>query len=584
MGLNDKSGKAIREAIERFVKSLVRTDVQKAPFDKTKNGRIVEIKPTGYTVEIENKEYPNVQAINGATLNLNDIVVCRLPNNQMSQIHIVGKLVGNIAVSGEYANNGLLTVKRNGTEIGTFSANQSADTEIDIEVPTKTSDLENDSNFVTSSALATELAKKVNDMTIGVYNGTAGNPKPVKFLSVNYADCNSEEGVFIKVSMVSGHGNGMSYVFLQDAFFNVDFNGNVSVQSYKYFGVNISYNGISRQYGDIFWVIDTTNEIVDFYALMGQYATVYSSPYKRLNTSTKGVITQPTTATVYSTGTQNWANQGNIARLADIESYVNARMPVCFTAGATSAKTVTIDDFTLREGGMINVYFVNTNTASGITLNINNTGAKTVQIDGGAATSANFDAGWHTFYYDGTYYNTGTSMLPSVANVVTLTGNQTISGTKTFNSAIVSNNGMTSGTTTRLASDLGWTRKQSFSIATGSSLKVPFSTNTHYRIYFATAPMSLQTYGDLDITFRYLDRSGTVQTTTSPIILKGAFADIVTSSSTGVSGTVSIDGFSAAHMSPLIADVNLCDGIKIIAYSGVGCFGVIYEFHGTNNA
>lgn len=583
MGLNDKSGKAIREAIERFVKSLVRTDVQKAPFNKTKNGRIVSVTPTGYTVEIENKVYPNMLSVNGATLTEGDVVVCELPNNQMSQSYILGKLVSNIKNPAQ-ANNGLLTLKKNGSEIGRFSANQSTDTDINIVVPTKTSELENDSNFVTSNTLSTELSKKVNDMTIGIYNGTAGNPKPVKILSIDYTNCDSENGVFVKISMVSGHGNGVSYAFLQDSFFNVDYNGNVSVQSYKYFGANITYNGVARQYGDIFWVNDTTNKIVDFYILMGQYATVYSSPYKRLNASTKGVIDQGTTLSIYSSGTQSWANQSDIARLQDIENYIESKMPICFTDGSTSSKTVTIDNFTLRDGGMINVYFVNANRASGITLNINNTGAKAVQIDGGAVTAANFDAGWHTFYYDGTYYNTGTSLLPSAANVVTLTGNQTISGTKTFNSAIVSNNGMTSGTTTRLASDLGWTRKQSFSIATGSSLKVPFSTNSHYRIYFETAPMSLQTYGDLDITFRYLDRSGAVQTTKSPIILKGAFADIVTSSSTGVYGTVSIDGFSAAHMSPLIADVNLSDGIKIIAYSGVGCFGVIYEFHGTNNA
>lgn len=100
MALDGKSGKVIREAIENYVKSLVRTNVEKAPFNKTKNGRIVSVSPTGYTVEIENKEYPNVQAINATALQVNDIVVCSVPNNQMSQMYIIGKLVSFIAVSG----------------------------------------------------------------------------------------------------------------------------------------------------------------------------------------------------------------------------------------------------------------------------------------------------------------------------------------------------------------------------------------------------------------------------------------------------------------------------------------------------
>ena len=96
MGLNDKSGKSIREAIERFVKNLVKTGVQKAPFNKTKNGRIVSISPTGYTVEIENKEYPNMLAIDGVYLEVGNVVVCSVPNNQMSQAYIVGRLVQSI--------------------------------------------------------------------------------------------------------------------------------------------------------------------------------------------------------------------------------------------------------------------------------------------------------------------------------------------------------------------------------------------------------------------------------------------------------------------------------------------------------
>lgn len=47
------------------------------------------------------------------------------------------------------ANNGVLTIQRNGTSLGTFSANQSTNKTINIVVPVNTSDLTNDSNFAT---------------------------------------------------------------------------------------------------------------------------------------------------------------------------------------------------------------------------------------------------------------------------------------------------------------------------------------------------------------------------------------------------------------------------------------------------
>ena len=44
---------------------------------------------------------------------------------------------------------GTLTIQQNGTTVGTFSANQATDETVNIEVPTKTSDLNNDSGFIT---------------------------------------------------------------------------------------------------------------------------------------------------------------------------------------------------------------------------------------------------------------------------------------------------------------------------------------------------------------------------------------------------------------------------------------------------
>jgi len=57
-----------------------------------------------------------------------------------------------IAASQPTVNNGKLTIQKNGEQVQTFTANQSGNVTANIEVPTKTSDLENDSDFVVDAS------------------------------------------------------------------------------------------------------------------------------------------------------------------------------------------------------------------------------------------------------------------------------------------------------------------------------------------------------------------------------------------------------------------------------------------------
>ena len=77
----------------------------------------------------------------------------------------------------------------------------------------------------------------------------------------------------------------------------------------------------------------------------------------------------------------------------------------CDTAAATAAKVVACTGFALKTGGVIRVKFTVTNTASNPTLNVNNTGAKAVYYRG-AAISAGYLAAKrvYEFVYDGTNY------------------------------------------------------------------------------------------------------------------------------------------------------------------------------------
>jgi len=73
---------------------------------------------------------------------------------------------------------GTLTIQKNGDTVGTFSANQATDEAIDIEVPTKTSDLNNDSGFITGVSW-NDVADKPSFATVatsGSYTDLSDKP------------------------------------------------------------------------------------------------------------------------------------------------------------------------------------------------------------------------------------------------------------------------------------------------------------------------------------------------------------------------------------------------------------------------
>ena len=56
-----------------------------------------------------------------------------------------------------------MTIQKNGANVATFGANQSENATANISVPTKTSQLENDSNFATTADIPTKTSQLQND-------------------------------------------------------------------------------------------------------------------------------------------------------------------------------------------------------------------------------------------------------------------------------------------------------------------------------------------------------------------------------------------------------------------------------------
>lgn len=63
------------------IKHLIQTAIDKAPFDKTYNGRVLSVNGDKYTVLINGKEYPDTVALYGSNFNIGDIVRVTFPQN-----------------------------------------------------------------------------------------------------------------------------------------------------------------------------------------------------------------------------------------------------------------------------------------------------------------------------------------------------------------------------------------------------------------------------------------------------------------------------------------------------------------------
>lgn len=111
-------------------------------------------------------------------------------------------------------------------------------------------------------------------------------------------------------------------------------------------------------------------------------------------------------------------------------------MPHCVTAAATKAKTATCTYYALRADSYFPILFRYSNSnKTGITLNINDTGAKPIYIDGEPSSSTNYTlpAGIYIAYYDGVSYYINPTAMDSIPFTETIS--EKFDGTIPTNSA-----------------------------------------------------------------------------------------------------------------------------------------------------
>lgn len=234
-------------------------------------------------------------------------------------------------------------------------------------VPTKVSAFTNDAGYLTShqslAAYRTATAQdaidagKVDDYTLSLACPTAGNPRPAKFLTVNYFGTDSNNAIFVKLSAMSCHPNGSSYKFAENIIIGVNYIGGVGIDVQQSIRTTCGeIDGSEHFYGDVFYVVNTAATTVDFYIYCGQYSEVQFTPYKRRNGVSGGTIMQYSgTATYYSSGTKVYGNNDLIATKGEIptETTVSGWGFTKNTGTVTTTGTMTASHVVTSNGGTV---------------------------------------------------------------------------------------------------------------------------------------------------------------------------------------------------------------------------------------
>ncbi len=210
-------------------------------------------------------------------------------------------------------NNATLTIQKNGSNVQTFTANASSNKTANIIVPTKTSDITNDSGFIT---------KEVNDLT----NYTKTSDLPSVATSGNFTDLQN------KPTTIAGYG-------ITDAYTKTEIDNKVA-SVYKYKGsvatyaalpstgqvvgdvYNVEENGANYAWDGSTW--DKLGETIDFspYLLKTEAASTYATITnlnKKANTSSPTLTGTPKAPTA-AAGT----NTTQIATTAFVQNAIAA--------------------------------------------------------------------------------------------------------------------------------------------------------------------------------------------------------------------------------------------------------------------
>lgn len=124
-------------------------------------------------------------------------------------------------------NNGTLTIQKNGTNVQTFSANQSTNATANIEVPTKVSDIENDLNFIEDDT--TQVCDEDSDIEL---EGTTKAPLEIKKLEGKTFQQNYEGKNLLQITHIAAQTKDGITITFDGSSFVLDGTATASIDLY----------------------------------------------------------------------------------------------------------------------------------------------------------------------------------------------------------------------------------------------------------------------------------------------------------------------------------------------------------------
>lgn len=367
-------------------------------------------------------------------------------------------------------NNASLIIQKNGTTVSTFTANASSNVTANITVPQKTSELVNDSGFITDISgkvsksgdtmtgelLSADRSMRIQNITaarvfsveaasggrVQLHYATSGNHG---IYSYGYGDSLSDTTTFTSSPqwIIGRNAEGAVFIsnwvskgnYLTPTYFNSS--GMPAASSGKVIPYIVgtgtvagtwtgTLSGLTAYYDGLLILYKTpvagaTTTTLNLNSLGAK--TIYTSGTTKLTTHFPA--NQPMLL-VYSTDTDNgcW-------KAVDFYNSDTRPQAQCNTAAATAAKVADMTYFTATDKSylMVNIRYANT-SASKITLNVNSTGAKDIYINGTVSSSTNYTlpAGSYLVYYSNSkyYFRTDGKITGDITGNATTVGGYTV--------------------------------------------------------------------------------------------------------------------------------------------------------------
>jgi hypothetical protein len=146
----NKEEKALNE-LQKGIQTYVDRMVELAPFDKTVVGIVKTAYDNNlYTVTVNQQDYNNVACLFKGLINVGDVVKVRIPQNNNNLMYIDGKLNAEVQ-SGGGGTTDYDDLSNKPQINGVSLSGNKTTSQLGINIPTKTSDLTNDSDFVSDS-------------------------------------------------------------------------------------------------------------------------------------------------------------------------------------------------------------------------------------------------------------------------------------------------------------------------------------------------------------------------------------------------------------------------------------------------